>query len=144
VQYEHQLALCKRLQTSAVVGLQAAARGFLARWRVWEMHRQMLEAALVTVDLDTWGRDLALSDGHQQRRRAIVSKCEHGACPASDELQLYGSDDREGTPLVIDKGTLLSATTLCYQTPRGCLSWSLLRPTPGGYPCAPLSSRRCP
>jgi hypothetical protein len=57
VQHEqHQLALSARLQTSATVGIQAAARGFLARWRVREMRRQMLEAALVTVDLDTGAR----------------------------------------------------------------------------------------
>jgi hypothetical protein len=55
------------------------------------MHRQMLEAVLVTVDLSTRERDLALSDGHQQQQRAAISKCEHGTCPAGDELQLYGS-----------------------------------------------------
>jgi hypothetical protein len=66
-QHEQQhLALSARLQTSAVVGIQAAARGFLARRRVREMRRQILEAALVTIDLGTRGRDLALSDGHQQ------------------------------------------------------------------------------
>jgi hypothetical protein len=60
VQHEqHQLALSARLQTSATVGIQAAARGFLARLRVREMRQQMVEAALVTVDLDTRGRDLA-------------------------------------------------------------------------------------
>jgi hypothetical protein len=53
------------------VGIQAAARGFLARRRVQEMHRRMLEAALVTVDLGTRGRNLALSDGHQQRHCSI-------------------------------------------------------------------------
>jgi hypothetical protein len=92
VQYEqHQLALSARLQTSAAVGIQAAARGFLARRRVREMRQQMLEAALVTVDLGTRRRDLALSDGHQQWHRAAISKCEHGTCPAGDELQLYDS-----------------------------------------------------
>jgi hypothetical protein len=66
VQHEqHQLALSARLRTSAAVGIQAAARGFLARQRVREMRRQMLETALVTVDLGTRGRDLTLSDGHQ-------------------------------------------------------------------------------
>jgi hypothetical protein len=105
VQHEqHQLVLSARLQTSAVVGIQVAARGFLARRRVREMHRQMLEATLVTVDLGTRGRDLALSDGHQQRRRAAISKCEQGTCPAGDELQLYDSGGKEGTPLVIGKG----------------------------------------
>jgi hypothetical protein len=99
VQHEqHQLALSPWLQTSVAVGIQAAARGFLARRRVREMRRQMLEAALVTVDLGTRMHDLALSDGHQQRHRAAISKCEHGTCPAGDELQLYGSGGREGTP----------------------------------------------
>jgi hypothetical protein len=66
VQHEqHQLALSARLQTSAAVGIHAASRGFLARRRVREMCRQMLEATLVSVDLDTRGRDLALSVGHQ-------------------------------------------------------------------------------
>jgi hypothetical protein len=142
VQHEqHQLALSARLQTSATVGIQAAARGFLARRRVREMRRQMLEAALVTVDLDTRGHDLALSDGHQQQHRAVISKCEHGTCPAHNELQLYGSSAREGTPLVIGKGALFSATTFRYRPPRGRLRWLLLRPTPGARPCASLSSR---
>jgi hypothetical protein len=105
------------------------------------MRRQILETALVTVDVGTRGRDLALSDDHQQRRRAAVSKCEHGVYPASDELQLYDSGGTEGAPLVIGKGALLSATTFRYQPPRGRIRWSLLRPTPGGHPCAPLSSR---
>jgi hypothetical protein len=90
------------------------------------MRRQMLEAALVMVDLGTRGHDLALSDGHQQRRRAAISKCEHGTCPAGDELQLYGSGGREGTPLVIGKGALFSATTFCYRPPQGRLRWLLL------------------
>ena len=56
VQHEqHQLALSTRLRTSAAVGIQVVARGFLARRRVREMHQQMLEAALVTVDLVTRG-----------------------------------------------------------------------------------------
>jgi hypothetical protein len=99
VQHEqHQLALSARLQTSAVVGIQVAAHGFLARRRVREMRRQMLEATLVTVDLGTRGRDLALSDGHQQRRQAAISKCEQGTCPAGDELQLYGMAVRKALP----------------------------------------------
>jgi hypothetical protein len=66
VQHEQQqLVLSAWLQTSAIVGIQVVARGFLARQRVWEMRRQMLEVALVTVDLGTRGRDLALSDDHQ-------------------------------------------------------------------------------
>jgi hypothetical protein len=142
VQHEqHQLALSARLQTPTAVGIQAAACGFLARRRVREMRRQMLEAALVTVDLGTRGRDLALSDGHQQRHRAAISKCEHGTCPTGDELQLYSNGSREGTSLVIDKGALFSTTTLRYRPPRGRLRWLLLRPTPGARPCAPLSSR---
>jgi hypothetical protein len=143
VQHEqHQLALSARLQTSAAVGIQAAARGFLARRRVREMRRQMLEAALVTVDLGTRMCDLALSDGHQQQHRAAISKCEHGTCPAGDELQLYGRDGREGTPLVIGKGALFSATTFRYRPPRGRLRRLLLRPIPGARPCALLSRWR--
>jgi hypothetical protein len=143
VQHEqHQLALSARLQTSAAVGIQAAARCFLARRRVREMRRQTLEAALVTVDLGTRMCDLVLSDGHQQQHRAAISKCEHGTCPAGDELQLYGSGDREGTPLVIGKGALFSATTFHYRPPRGRLCWLLLRPIPGARPCAPLSRWR--
>jgi hypothetical protein len=133
--------LSARLQTSAAVGIQAAARGFLARRRVRETRRQMLKAALVTVDLGTRERDLALSNGHQQLHRAAISKCEHGTCPAGDELQLYGSGSRKGTPLAVGKGTLFSATTFGYQPPRGRLRWLLLRPIPGARPCAPLSSR---
>jgi hypothetical protein len=90
------------------------------------MRRQMLEAALVTVDLGTWGRDLALSDDHQQRHWAAISKCEHGTCPAGDKLQLYDSGVKEGTPLVIGKGALFSVTTFCYRLPRGRLRWLLL------------------
>jgi hypothetical protein len=142
VQHEqHQLVLSARLQTSAAVGIQAGARGFPARRRVREMRQQMLESALVTVDLGTRGRDLALSDGHQQRHRAAISKCEHGTCPAGDKLQLYGNGGREGTPLVIGKGALFSATTFRYRPPRGRLRWLLLRPTPGARLCALLSSR---
>jgi hypothetical protein len=85
---------------------------------------------LVTVDLGTRGRDLALSAGHRQWHRAAISKCKHGTCPTGDELQLYGSGGREGTPLVIGKGALFSATTFRYQPPRGRLRWLLLRSIP--------------
>jgi hypothetical protein len=105
------------------------------------MRRQMLEAVLVAVDLGTRGRDLALSNGHQQLHRAAISKCEHGTCPVGDELQLYGNGGKEGTPLVIGMGALFSATTFCYRPPRGRFRWLLLRPIPGARPCAPLSSR---
>jgi hypothetical protein len=142
VQHEQQQpVLSARLQMSAAVGIQAAARGFLTRRRVREMCRQMLEVALVTVDLGTWGRDLALSTGHQQRHQTTISKCEHGTCPAGDKLQLYDSDGREGTPLIIDKSALFSATIFRYRPPRGRLRWLLLRHIPGARPCAPLSSR---
>jgi hypothetical protein len=118
------------------VGIQAAACGFLARQRMREMLRRM-----VTVDLGTRGLDLALSDGHQQRHQTAISKCEHGTCPTGDELQLYGSGGREGTPLLIGKGALFSATTFRYRPPRGRLRLLLLRPIPGARPCAPLSFR---
>jgi hypothetical protein len=105
------------------------------------MRGQMLEAALVTIELGTRGLDHALSDGHQQRHRAAISKCEHGMCPAGDKLQLYDSSGREGTPLVVGKGALFSSTTFRYRPPRGRLRWLLLRSIPGARPCAPLSSR---
>jgi hypothetical protein len=91
----------------------------------------MLEAALVAVDLGTRQRDLALSNDHHQTRWPAISKREHGACSAGDELQLYDSDGREGAPLVV----------IGYRLPRGSLRWSLLRSIPCGHPCAPLSSR---
>jgi hypothetical protein len=45
-----QASACK---VSAAVRLQAAARGLLVWWRPQEVWRQMLEAALVVVDLST-------------------------------------------------------------------------------------------
>jgi hypothetical protein len=113
-------------KVSAAVRLQGAVRGLLVRQRLQEVRQQMLEAALVVVDLGTRGRDLALSDDHQQPRWPAVSKREHGACPVGDELQLYDSGDREGASLlVIGEGALPSATTFHYRLPRGRLHWSL-------------------
>jgi hypothetical protein len=63
----------------------------------------MLKTSLVMIDLGTWGRELTLSDDHQQQRRAAASKCEHSACSAGDKLQLYDNSGRESAPLVIDK-----------------------------------------
>jgi hypothetical protein len=94
---------------------------------------------MVTVDRGTRGRDLTLLVGHQQRHQAAMSKCEHGTCLVGDELQLYDNGSREGTPLVIGKGTLFSATTFRYRPPRGRLRALLLRPIPGARPCAPHS-----
>jgi hypothetical protein len=86
-----------------------AARGLLVRRRLQEVHQQTLGATLVAVELGTRGRD-----DHQQPRRPAVSKCKHGACPTSNELQLYSL-------LVIGEGALLSATTFRYRPPRGRL-----------------------
>jgi hypothetical protein len=122
------------------VGIQAAARGFLARRRVREMRQQILEVALVTVDLDTGARPRPVGRP-SAAAPATISKREHGTCPAGDELQLYGSGGKQGTPLVISKGALFSATTFRYRPPRGRLRWLLLQPIPGVHPCAPLSSR---
>jgi hypothetical protein len=100
----------------AAVRLQAAARGLLVHRRLQGVRRQILEAALVAVDLGTRGRNLALSDGHQHPHRLVVSKCEHGACPAGDTLQLYRSGGWKGAPLlVIGEGALLSTTTFRYR-----------------------------
>jgi hypothetical protein len=116
------IARASACKVSAAVRLQAAARDLLVCRRLQEVHRQMLETALVAVDLSTRGRGLTLSDGHQQPLWAVVSKREHGACPAGDELQFYGNGGREGAPLlVIDEGALPSATTFLYRPPRGHL-----------------------
>jgi hypothetical protein len=78
------------------------------------------------------GHDLALSNDRQLRHQATVSKCEHGACPASDKLQLYNSGGREGGPLLSARAHFLAPP----HSATGRLRWSLLRPTPGGHPCA--------
>jgi hypothetical protein len=103
------IARASTYKVFVVVWLQAAALGLLVR-------QQMLEAALVSVDLGTWGRNLGLSDDHQEPRWPAVSKREHGACPADDELQLYDSGGREGTPLlVIGVSARTSPTTFHYR-----------------------------
>ena len=121
--------------------ITVVALGLLVRRWLQRVRWQMLKATLVAVDLGTQGRTLALSDGHQQPRQPVVSKCEHGACPTGNKHQLYDSGGREGAPLVIDKGALLSSTTFRYRLPQGRLRWSLLRSAPGVHPCALLSSR---
>jgi hypothetical protein len=75
------------LARSAVVRLQAAARGLLARRRLQEMRQPMHEATLATVDLSSAKRDLAPWDGHQQPRRpTAVFRREHGVFPARNDL----------------------------------------------------------
>ena len=72
---------------SAVVRLQTAARGLLARHRLQEMRREMHEAALTAVDLGKGESFVAPSDGHQQSRRpAAVFKREQGVVSAVGEL----------------------------------------------------------
>jgi hypothetical protein len=120
----------------------SATRGLLVRRRLQKVRHHMLKATLVVVDLGTRGRNLVLSDDHQQSLRPAVSTRKHGACLACDELQLYGSSVREGAPLlVIGEGAMPSATTFRYRPPRERLRWSLVRPILGGHPRAPLSSR---
>lgn len=75
---------------SAVVRLQAAARGLLVRQRLQEVRQQMLEAA--------WWRSTSAHEGATSPCRTAIGKREHGAYPAGDELQLYGSGGREGSP----------------------------------------------
>ena len=83
---------------SAVVRLQTAARGLLARHRLQEMRREMHEAALTAVDLGKGGRVLVPSDGHQQSRRSTaVFMREQGVISAVSELQLCGSGGRGGS-----------------------------------------------
>jgi hypothetical protein len=133
-------------QVSAVVRLQAAARGLLARRRLQEMRQPMHEATLATVDLSSAKHNLALWDGHQQPRRpATVFRHEHGVFPARKDLQLCGSGGRRVAPLLVTGGDALpSATAFCRRPPRGHLCWSLSRLIPGGYTRAPLSFRWAP
>jgi hypothetical protein len=110
VQHEqHQLALSARLWTLAAVGIQAAARGFLARRRVREMRRQMLEAALVTVDLGTRGRDLALSDGHQQRTGPLS--------PSASMVRVMRATNFNSTATTVRKALTSSSARAHYLAP---------------------------
>jgi hypothetical protein len=108
----HQLALSARLQTSAAVGIQVVARGFLARQRVREMRQRMLEAALVTVDLGTRGRDLALSDGHQQRHRAAISKS-----PSASMVRVPRATNFNSTAAAVGNALPSSSTRAHYLAP---------------------------
>jgi hypothetical protein len=110
VQYEHQLALCKRLQTSAAVGLQAAARGFLARWRVREMRRQMLKAALVTVDLDTWGATSPC--------RTAISSSDGPLSPSASMVRVPRATNFNSTAVAIGKALPSSSARAHFLAPR--------------------------
>ena len=131
---------------SAVVWLQTAARGLLARHRLQEMRREMHEAALTAVDLGKGERVLAPSNGHQQSRRpAAVFKREQGVVSAVGEPQLCGNSGRGGGFLFVTSGDALSgATAFRYQPPRGRLRWSQTRLIPGGRTRPPLSFRWSP
>jgi hypothetical protein len=121
----------------------SAARGLLVHWQQHEVRRQTLRAALMAVDLGTWGRDLAQSDDRQQPCWPVVSKCKHGACPVGNELQLC-SGVRKGAPLlVIDEGALLNATTLHYRCRVGTelLDCGILNFEQGGAPTGNTLSR---
>ena len=124
----------------AAVRLQAAARGLLARRWLQKMRLEMQEAALTTIDLGNWGRDLVPSEGHQRSRQlAVVFKRALGS-----ELQFYSSDKGGAFLLVIGGGTSPSAITFRHRPPRGRLRWSLLRLISGGDTCPPLSFRWSP
>jgi hypothetical protein len=133
-------------KVSAVVRLQAAARGLLACRRLQEMRQPMHEATLATVDLSEAKRDLAPWDDHQQTRRpAAVFRHEHGVFPACNDLQLCGSGGRGVAPLLVTDGDALpSATAFRRRPPRGRLRWSLSQLIPGGYTRAPLSFQWAP
>jgi hypothetical protein len=77
------------------------------------MRWQMLEAALVTVDLGTRGRDLALSAGHQQRHRAAICKCEQPSMVRVPRATNFNS-----TAATVGKALpLSSARTHCLAPP---------------------------
>ena len=127
---------------SAVVWLQTAARGLLARHRLQEMRRQMPEAALTAVDLGKGWRVHVPSDGHQQSCRfAAIFTREQGVVSAVGNLQLCGSGGRGGGFLFVIGGDALpSATAFRYRPPRGHLRWSQSQLIPGAVPVHPSRS----
>jgi hypothetical protein len=114
-------------KVSAVVRLQATARGLLARRLLQEMRQPMHEATLATVDLSSAKHDLAPWDDHQQPRQpAAVFRHEHGVFSVRNDLQLCDSGGRGVTPLLVTDGDALSnATAFCRRPLRGRLRWSL-------------------
>jgi hypothetical protein len=118
------------VQLQAVLRLQAAARGFLARWRLQKAHKQMRdrEAALAAVAFafDAEGCDLDSLDGYQQFcRPTAMSKGAHGAFLTDGVLQLYGDGSRGGVFLLVTNGdTLPSASAFRLRPSRGRLCWS--------------------
>jgi hypothetical protein len=87
----HAKAATTAVQLQAVLRLQAAARGFLARRQLQKAHDQLRdqEAALVAVafTIDAEGCDVDSLDGYQQLcLSAAMSKGAHGVFPADDVL----------------------------------------------------------
>jgi hypothetical protein len=79
----------QQIEQVAVVRLQAVARGLLAWRQLQEMRRQMRnqEAALAAVAFYAQGQDLDPFDGLQQLRRpAVVPRGVHGVFPADGVL----------------------------------------------------------
>ena len=97
---------------SAVVRLQAAARGLLARRRLQEMCQPMHEVTLATVDLSTAEHNLALWDGHQQARQpATIFQHEYG-------VFLHAATSNSVAAVVMEPlPSLSSAGTHCLAPP---------------------------
>ena len=137
-------------QVSAVVRLQAAVRGLLARRRVWEMHDLQL------IQPDTPSHLLQVGLRHMDEFNPVCCAKDllHSVPPmgggqavfsAGGELNLCDGGGLEGTPLpvylVIGGSALPSVIVFRRRPPQGCLHWSLLRPILDGRPCASLLSR---
>jgi hypothetical protein len=146
----HAKAATTAVQLQAVLRLQAAARGFLARQQRQKAHNKLRdrEAALaaVTFAFDAEGWDVDSLDGYQQLcLSAAMSKGVHGVFPADDVLQLCGDGGRGGVFLLVtSRDALPSASALRLRQPRGHLRWYSSRLLPGGCAPAPLSFRWSP
>jgi hypothetical protein len=136
-------------QLQAMLRLQAATRGFLARRRLQKAHEQMrdreaaLAAAASTFDAERC--DLDSLDVYQQLcRSAAMSKGVHGVFPA-DDIQLCGDSGRGGVFLLVTSGDALpSASAFRLRPPRTRLRWSSSRLLSGGCAPTPLSFRWSP
>jgi hypothetical protein len=143
-------AVTTAAQLQAVLRLQAAAHGFLARRRLQKAHNQLRdwEAALAAVAFafDAEGCDLDSLDGYQRLcRSTAMSKGAHGVFPADDVLQLCGDGGRGGVFLLVTSGDALpSASAFRLRPPRGRLCWFSSRLLPGGCAPVPLSFRWFP
>jgi hypothetical protein len=117
-------------QHQAALRLQAAARGFLAQWRLQKAHKQMRdrEAALAAVALafDAEGCDLDSLDGYQQLcRSAAVSKVRMVSFPQTAYSNSTGMVVGEVCSSLSPAGTHYLAPQLSVYDHRGDVSAGL-------------------